>query len=139
MEEDARSADLGGGYDRVLVDAPCSNLGTLASRPDARWRKSPEAIASLAVLQSEILEHAAACLRPGGTLVYATCTISRREGEERVQALEAARPDLSVEDLGASHPGVASVRDPRFLQIRPDRDSTDGFFISRLTAAGDGR
>jgi 16S rRNA (cytosine967-C5)-methyltransferase len=125
------------GFDRVLVDAPCSDLGALASRPDARWRKSPRQIERLAELQGRLLRRAAAALRPGGTLVYATCTVSRRENEDRVAALleEAGGvevPALSIEDLGARAPGLASAADPRCLQLRPDRDRTTGFFICRL-------
>jgi len=108
IEADAAAEALPGGFDRVLLDAPCSDLGALASRPDARWRKSPATIERLAELQSDLLERARAALRPGGSLVYSTCTISRRENEERV--------------------GVAE----HTLQLRPDRDRTTGFFIARL-------
>jgi 16S rRNA (cytosine967-C5)-methyltransferase len=133
IEADASRDDLGGGYDRVLVDPPCSDLGTLASRPDARWRKSPERIEGLARLQGDILERGATALRPGGTLVYSTCTISRRENEELVtRALETPSLRLRADDLGSEHPTLASAHDGRFLQTRPDRDRTDGFFIARL-------
>jgi 16S rRNA (cytosine967-C5)-methyltransferase len=126
-----------GGFDRVLVDAPCSDLGTLASRPDARWRKSPRAIERLVGVQTEILRGAAMALRPGGTLVYSTCTISRRENEDRVAALlaEAGQggiPPLALDDLGARAPDLAAPAEPRCLQLRPDRDRTTGFFICRL-------
>jgi 16S rRNA (cytosine967-C5)-methyltransferase len=122
---DAR-ADHGGGYDRVLVDPPCSDLGTLASRPDARWRKSPDQIAGLAAAQAEILRRGATSVRAGGTLVYSTCTISARENE----AVAAAGPE--PDDLGARYRPLASPSDPRFIQTRPDRDATDGFFIARF-------
>jgi len=133
IEADAARDDLGDGYDRVLVDPPCSDLGTLASRPDARWRKSLDGIAGLARLQAQILERGAAALRPGGTLVYSTCTISRLENEDTVvAALQAAGPEVGADELGSEHPGLASAHDPRFVQTRPDRDRTDGFFIARL-------
>ena len=114
-----RAADLGRGFDRVLVDPPCSDLGTLASRPDARWRKPPEQIARLAALQGEILARGAGAPAPGGTLVYSTCTISARENEERGRRLgpAARRPR-------AADPGFASAADSRCLQTRPDRDRT---------------
>jgi len=96
-----------GSFDRVLLDAPCSDLGALASRPDARWRKSPATIERLAGVQERLLERAREALRPGGTLVYATCTISRRENEERAPQGER-------------------------WQLRPDRDGTTGFFVCRL-------
>jgi len=103
------------GFDRVLLDAPCSDLGALASRPDARWRKSPATIERLAGVQARLLEQAKAALRPGGTLVYSTCTISRRENERQLDA------EYSI-------------------QLRPDRDRTTGFFIgrSRRDDAGNG-
>jgi 16S rRNA (cytosine967-C5)-methyltransferase len=131
IEGDAAELDLGGGYDRVLVDPPCSDLGTLASRPDARWRKSPELIERVAAVQAAIIDRAVRALRPGGTLVYSTCTISRREGEDRIAPL-VARGGVEAADLAASAPELASTHDARFLQVRPDRDHTDGFFIARL-------
>lgn len=132
-EADAARDDLGEGYDRVLVDPPCSDLGTLASRPDARWRKSAARVGELAELQGRILERGAAAVGTGGTLAYSTCTISRRENEDRIAALvDASDVDLLLDDLGAAHPELASSRDPRVLQLRPDRDRTDGFFIARL-------
>ncbi len=128
---DATEVDLGDGYDRVLVDPPCSDLGTLASRPDARWRKSPELIERLAGLQGTILDRAVRALAAGGALVYSTCTISRREGSERVTELVGGGR-VEVVDLGRTSPDLADGRDSRTLQIRPDRDRTDGFFIARL-------
>jgi len=137
VEADAATPAMGPGFDRVLVDPPCSDLGALASRPDARWRKSPRAIERLVELQGAILRRGAEALRPGGTLVYSTCTISRREGEERIAALldeaaSGALPSLAVDDLGALAPQLASSHDPRCLQLRPDRDRTTGFFVGRL-------
>jgi 16S rRNA (cytosine967-C5)-methyltransferase len=137
IEADAAAMEMAPGFDRVLLDAPCSDLGALASRPDARWRKTPKAIDRLAEVQRQALLGAARVLRPGGVLVYATCTICRRENEDQVAALLAAAeagevPALELEDLGALAPGLASPLEPRCLQLRPDRDRTTGFFISRL-------
>jgi 16S rRNA (cytosine967-C5)-methyltransferase len=106
IEADATEAGMAPGFDRVLLDAPCSDLGALASRPDARWRKSPATIERLVGVQSELLQRGLEALRPGGTLVYSTCTISRRENEDAIDA------EYSV-------------------QLRPDRDRTTGFFIGR--------
>lgn len=107
VEANAGEAGMAPGFDRVLVDPPCSDLGTLASRPDARWRKSPATIERLVEEQARLLRRGLEALRPGGTLVYSTCTISRRENEAQV-------------DGGLQ------------LQLRPDRDRTTGFFICRL-------
>ena len=131
IEADAREAVLKGEFDRVLVDAPCSDLGALASRPDARWRKSPAVIDRVIELQAPILAAAAESLVPGGTLVYSTCTISRRENSDLV-ARVAAEAGLEIDDLGALAPGLADPHDSRFIQLMPDRDRTTGFFISRM-------
>ena len=138
IEADATETGMAPGFDRVLLDAPCSDLGTLASRPDARWRKTPKTIARLLEVQDKLLRNAAAVLRPGGTLVYSTCTISRRENEDRIAALLAAVgdedvPQLRLDDLGTLAPELVAPAEPRCLQLRPDRDRTTGFFIARLT------
>lgn len=101
-------------FDRVLVDPPCSGLGTLQSHPDLRWRASPEAIERMATLQRDILAAGAAALRPGGTLVYATCTLSPRENEQQVAA--------------------TTLRLESSRLVLPHRDRSDGFYIARLTA-----
>jgi 16S rRNA (cytosine967-C5)-methyltransferase len=137
VEADAAAAGMAPGFDRVLIDPPCSDLGALASRPDARWRKSPRAIERLAELQARILARGLEALRPGGTLVYSTCTISRREGEDRIEALLAQAaagevPSFAVDDLGGLASHLASPHDSRCLQFRPDRDCTTGFFVCRL-------
>ena len=133
VNADAREIDHGAEYDRVLVDPPCTDLGTLAARPDARWRKSREAIARLATLGRQVLDAGAAAVRPGGTLVYSTCTISRAENEAVVSGLLDARQAFTADALGADHPDLAAD-DRRFLQTRPDRDRTSGFFMARLQA-----
>jgi len=137
IEADAAATGMASGFDRVLVDPPCSDLGALASRPDARWRKSPRTIERLVELQRRILLRGLEALRPGGTLVYSTCTISRREGEEQIAALlslaaAGEAPLVSVDDLGALAPDLVSSHDRRCLQLRPDRDTTTGFFVCRL-------
>jgi 16S rRNA (cytosine967-C5)-methyltransferase len=114
---DAAAGDFGSRFDRVLVDPPCSDLGTLQSRPDARWRKSPAQVSELSALQSRILDSAVQALRPGGRLVYSTCTISPRENELQMEALVERHPDLRGGDRG-------------FVQTLPHRDHTDGFFIA---------
>ena len=131
VEADGRVAEILADFERILVDAPCSDLGALASRPDARWRKSPDVIERLTGLQAELLDRAASQLAPGGTLVYSTCTVSRRENRDQAIGF-AARSGLAIDDLGRISPGLADPSDSRFLQILPDRDRTTGFFIARF-------
>jgi 16S rRNA (cytosine967-C5)-methyltransferase len=123
-------------YDRVLVDAPCSDLGTLASRPDARWRKPRELPERLAREQAAILRAGAQALRPGGTLVYSTCTISPTENEAVVGAFLAEHGDFSADDLRSDAPLWEHARVPAFVQTLPHRDGTEGFFIARLRREG---
>lgn len=119
-------------FDRVLLDPPCSDLGTLQSRPDVRWRKTPAMIEELAVVQRRLLDSAAERVRPGGMLVYSTCTISPRENERLVEAFLAERPDFGSDELGLERPEYRHPSAPRFLQVLPHRHGTDGFFIARL-------
>src|SRR5215213_8344821 len=122
-------------YDRVLVDPPCSDLGTLASRPDARWRKTAEQPERLARTQAAILRAGAAAVRPGGTLVYSTCTISPRENEQLVAAFLSDHPAFEADDLREEVPVWEHPSVPRHLQTLPHRDGTEGFFIARLSAS----
>jgi 16S rRNA (cytosine967-C5)-methyltransferase len=135
---DAREPVEVDGFDRVLLDAPCSDLGTLQSRPDARWRKTPEIVTQLAVLQRELIEVAASQLRAGGVLVYSTCTISPLENRAPVEELLSTHPELSVDDLDADWPSFSLRSDRRYVQLLPFRDGTDGFFIARLRRIGGG-
>jgi 16S rRNA (cytosine967-C5)-methyltransferase len=132
LTEDATELRSEAPFDRVLLDPPCSGLGTLQSRPDRRWRADPESIVELAELQGRLLNVAAAATSSGGSLVYSVCTISRRESEDVITSFLRARSDWRVDDLGAEYPDWRHRRDPRFLQLLPDRDGTDGFFIARL-------
>jgi 16S rRNA (cytosine967-C5)-methyltransferase len=115
------------GYDRALVDAPCSGLGVLASRPDLRWRATP-----LPDLQLELLRAAIERTRPGGTIVYSVCTINATEAEDVVDAVVA---DGRVEvdpTLGEEWPQFRHRRRPEFLQTLPHLHRTSGFFVARL-------
>jgi 16S rRNA (cytosine967-C5)-methyltransferase len=123
VNADARVLDEGG-FDRALVDAPCSGLGVLARRPDLRWRARP-----LPDLQLELLRAAAERTKPGGTVVYAVCTLNADENEAVVDA-----SGLSVDPLGDEWPQYAHPHRPQFLLTRPDRDRTSGFFVARLRA-----
>jgi 16S rRNA (cytosine967-C5)-methyltransferase len=104
------------------VDAPCSGLGVLASRPDLRWRGRP-----LPELQRDLLRVAAERVKPGGTIVYSVCTLNLEENEAIVDA-----SGLDVESLGEEWPQFAHPRRPEFLLTKPHRDRTSGFFIARL-------
>jgi 16S rRNA (cytosine967-C5)-methyltransferase len=135
---EVRTADaaepVDGAFDRVLVDPPCSDLGTLASRPDARWRKNPATVDELVAIQAAILGAGAGAVRPGGVLVYSTCTISPRENEQQIDAFLARHDGFALEEPPSDlrvwdHQGVPT------LQTLPHRDGTDGFFIARLRRA----
>ena len=121
-------------FDRVLVDPPCSDLGTLASRPDARWRKAGRP-AALAALQQRILTAGAAATASGGTLVYSTCTISPEENERVVASFLEANDEFEADDLGSRVPVWKHPTMPHHLLTLPHRDRTDGFFIARLKRA----
>ena len=110
------------GFDRALVDAPCSGLGVLNSRPDLRWRGEP-----LPELQLALLRAAAERVRPGGTITYAVCTINRAENEDVVDAF-----GFPVEDLGAHWPEYRHPRRAELLLTLPHVHRTSGFFIARL-------
>jgi 16S rRNA (cytosine967-C5)-methyltransferase len=111
------------GFDRVLVDAPCSGLGVLAARPDLRWRAMP-----LPDLQLELLRVAAERVKPGGTILYSVCTIHSEENEGVVEA-----SGLRIDPLGDEWPQFRHPIRPEFLQTLPHVHNTSGFFIARLT------
>ena len=118
------------GYDRALVDAPCSGLGVLASRPDLRWRATP-----LPDLELELLRAAIERTRPGGTVVYSVCTINRVESEDVVDAVVAEGRVRIDRTLGEEWPRYRHGRRPEFVQTLPHRDRTSGFFVARLVVA----
>jgi 16S rRNA (cytosine967-C5)-methyltransferase len=119
-------------FDRVLVDPPCSGLGTLQARPDLRWRVTPEHVGEMARTQAAILAAGAAAVRPGGVLIYSTCTISPTENERQIVTFLDAHPDFTLDDLGAELARYAHPRAPRCVLTLPHRDDTAGFFIARL-------
>ena len=134
-ERDDRVKRLAGKIDRVLVDAPCSGLGTLRRNPDLKWRQKPEGIAEVTATQTAILESAARLLKPGGRLVYATCSMLPQENEEVAEAFSKAHPDFAVlpvaEELTRLKVANADkLCNGQFLRLWPHRHGTDGFFAA---------
>lgn len=129
-----------GAFDRVLLDAPCSGLGTLRQHPEIRWRRTPESIEGLAQLQRQLLNQAALWVRPGGILLYATCTLLRRENEDVVEDFLARQPEFKVTPPGEELPAsVRSLIDERgIFRSAPHRHMLDGFFAVRLRRCGNG-
>lgn len=117
-----------GTFDRVLVDAPCSGLGVLRRRPDARWHVQPEDVDTLAALQRELLTAAAGLVRPGGTVVYAVCTLTRTETTDVDDWVASARPDLVAVDP----PGGPWEPAGRGARLLPQTAGTDGMFVLGL-------
>jgi 16S rRNA (cytosine967-C5)-methyltransferase len=119
-------ADIGL-FDRVLLDAPCTGTGVLAARPDARWKRTEDGLDELVALQRSLLAAAARLVRPGGTLVYSTCSILREEDEDVVADLPAGLVPSPLP------PSFASLLvQPHVARTWPQRDATDGFFIARF-------
>ena len=122
-----------GGFDRVLVDAPCTGTGTWRRNPDARWRAPEEkGLENLVALQVRILASAARLVKPGGRLVYATCSLLSEENEEQVAAFLAAHPAFSVVPLSQAAPYLTDSALPDYLSLTPARHDTDGFFAAVL-------
>ncbi|WP_280152586.1 RsmB/NOP family class I SAM-dependent RNA methyltransferase [Piscinibacter sp. XHJ-5] len=135
-ERDERIKRLAGKIDRVLVDAPCSGLGTLRRNPDMKWRQSPQAVAELREKQTAILASACRLVKPGGRLVYATCSLLEDEDEAIARAFSAEHarefvPLPAADALAKAHVGTpnALVRE-EFLRLWPHRHGTDGFFAA---------
>jgi len=131
-ENDVRVKRLAGKAQRVLVDAPCSGIGTLRRNPDLKWRQHPQSLQELCALQTRILDSAARCVAPGGRLVYATCSLLPEENEQQVEAFLARHPDftlLDVRDILASRCENLSLTG-QTMQLRPDVHGTDGFFAA---------
>jgi 16S rRNA (cytosine967-C5)-methyltransferase len=121
--------------DRVLLDVPCSGFGVLAKRADLRWQRAPDDLAELTTLQDELLDAAARLVRPGGVLVYSTCTIEPEENEERVAAFLDRHDDFTLEPAGSTVP-EKTVTEEGYYATRPDRHAVDGAFGARLRRAG---
>lgn len=130
-ETDPRLERLIGKADRVLVDAPCSGLGTLRRNPDLKYRQSPERIAELAKQQAAILEAAARLVRPGGRLVYATCSVLAAENEHQAERFSAAHPDWQLANATGLLPDCPELfSGSPYLQLATATHHTDGFFAA---------
>ena len=150
LEVEAVEADILGfepaePFDAILLDVPCSATGTIRRHPDVAWTKRPEDVAGLSGIQARLLDKAVTLLRPGGRLVYATCSLEPEEGERQIEALLARAPGLRpVPATPAEAPGLGEAIDPAgFLRITPDLwpspeprlSGLDGFFVARLVKA----
>lgn len=137
-ERDQRVLRLHGKADRVLVDAPCSGSGTWRRNPDIKWRMTPETVTRLADTQLRIIGAAAPLLKPGGRMVYATCSLLPEENEQVVERFLAAQPHFEVEPvqevLDRRHVPLAA--EGPFLRLFPHRHKTDGFFVALLKKTG---
>jgi 16S rRNA (cytosine967-C5)-methyltransferase len=133
-ENDTKVKRLAGKIARVLVDAPCSGLGTLRRNPDLKWRQSPQSVAELVVKQASILQAAASLVRPGGRLVYATCSLLADENDAIVDAFLARTPGFAELDCAEilRSARIPLETGPR-LRLLPHRHGTDGFFAAALT------
>ncbi|WP_084544689.1 RsmB/NOP family class I SAM-dependent RNA methyltransferase [Derxia gummosa] len=139
-ENDLRVKRLAGKIDRVLVDAPCSGLGTLRRNPDLKWRQSPESVAEMNEKQRSILASAARLVKPGGRLVYATCSLLTEENEAIADAFLAAHPEFerldAYELLRAQRIELPAGASP-YLQLLPQVHGTDGFFAAAFERKAD--
>jgi len=120
-------------FDRVFVDAPCTGTGTWRRNPDAKWRLTPEDLAELTALQAEILDSAARLVKPGGRLIYATCSLLKEEDEDQVETFLGTHPDFTLlpawrvwrDSIGGKAPEKGAM-----LHLTPARHGTDGFFVA---------
>jgi 16S rRNA (cytosine967-C5)-methyltransferase len=120
-------------YDKVLVDAPCTGMGVIRRNPDAKWRFRPDAPEGMARIQGSILRNAWEAVRPGGMLLYCTCSPLREEDEDVVRAFLSSTPDASLSEPPAGWPGPPEAWTPEgFLRLYPHRHGTDGFFAALL-------
>ena len=129
-----------GGFDLVFVDAPCLGIGSWRRNPDGKWRATPNDLAELVVRQRDILASAARLVKPGGRLVYATCSLLREENEDQAEAFLAAAPDFSLYPAARAWEEVIGGHCPTgedYLRLTPARHGTDGFFTALFERQSD--
>lgn len=130
-ENDTRVRRLAGKAQRVLVDAPCSGIGTLRRNPDLKWRQSLQSLQELTALQAKILASASRCVAPGGRLVYATCSILKEENQDQAEHFLATHPEFELVDAAPILAARTSLEiEGPYLNLRPDIHGTDGFFAA---------
>jgi 16S rRNA (cytosine967-C5)-methyltransferase len=124
-----------GTFDRVLADVPCSNLGSLRRRPEARWRKTPDDVSKLAAVQRGLLNAALDSVRPGGVVAYVTCSPHPAETRDVVIDVAARRGDVTILDAPAVLPEIPGLHasDARFAQFWPHRHGTDAIFLALVS------
>ena len=120
--------------DRVLLDAPCSGLGTMHRHADARWRQTPASVQELSQLQKELLSHNATFVKTGGVLVYATCTLHPAENEQIISEFLATNSHWQIEPHSFN---LVDISSPGWLKVWPHQQDMDGFFMVRLRKTKD--
>jgi 16S rRNA (cytosine967-C5)-methyltransferase len=132
-ERDAKVKRLAGKIDRVLVDAPCSGLGTLRRNPDVKWRQQPQSIVEMQEKQASILDGAARLLRAGGRMVYATCSLLNEENDQIVEQFLASHPDFELVPMNTVlAEQKIDLQMDKYLKMLPHKHQTDGFFAAVL-------
>ena len=140
LELGAADADLGDGYDAILLDAPCTGLGVMRRHPETKWRVSEAQVTAMAAVQDRLLRDVAGRLASGGVLVYSVCTFTREEGPERIAALLRDRPDFTLEAPPARPGGPdwsALLAADGSLKTWPHRHGADAFYAARLRRRGE--
>lgn len=124
--------DLKGKADRVLLDVPCSGLGTLHRHADARWRQTPETVAGLVKLQAELIEQAATWVKPNGVLVYSTCTLQPDENEKQIQSFLSSHSDWQIDWPAVDSPLAGLPKHDWGIRVWPHQQDSDGFYMVKL-------
>jgi 16S rRNA (cytosine967-C5)-methyltransferase len=125
-------------FDRVFVDAPCTGTGTWRRNPDAKWRLKPADLAELTALQAEILDSAARLAKPGGRVIYVTCSLLREENEAQIERFLTSHSDFALLPIGDIWRATVGSEPPApgdMLRLTPARHGTDGFFVAVLARA----
>ena len=131
INEDASKAKLERLYDKVLIDAPCSNTGVMNKRPDSRWKKTAKDIENLSKLQLKILKNISQFIKPGGIIVYSTCSIEIEENQEVIKQFLATNSNFKMLDI-LEFQEFKQNTDDNYLAIKPFLHNMEGFFIARL-------